>query len=571
MTEPDHIHTSWLHDIERAIAPNPSIWDAHKVITEFQADHPDAPADLISALRIALGYFYVEATDRTNRERPGPWGPAMEMSDGSQIPPPLAGIEPEILSIWQWVVLNATSLLLVARIGDLLWCRRVQPRPDRSARAAIRAYLDLHANLSDAEESIRRINEVTRALELSKELHDEPLGQEAEVALLDIAEHEVAIPDPGAGIVIRAIQPLASSCTQSLIGRRDALLERALTVLDRPSAFESAAQLRVKALDEGARDALNRRVIQRWLDEADGAADGLIGLAHRQHALELSKTLGLRDLEDGIRVRIQSMDPSSFAFERIPLTMQIDGLDKFIDACVRDSYMTTLMLMAGFGPPSGDPQQNRRQLEEMRKLSPIQAILPRALLGPANSTIWHGPPGTPERDRLDLASHEKMKILYCGRLFREALREATTRFGGPTEQDLTDAFTTGLIEPALARQLAHGCYLIATGRIDEGVHSVLPRIEASIRELVRRIGKPITNDPKGDTPGGVRTLGVLLKQLEGSLDEGWRRYLLNALCDPLGLNLRNRVLHGLFDNVSDDEAAILTHCTAFLATIRLAT
>jgi hypothetical protein len=66
----------------------------------------------------------------------------------------------------------------------------------------------------------------------------------------------------------------------------------------------------------------------------------------------------------------------------------------------------------------------------------------------------------------------------------------------------------------------------------------------------------------------VRTLGVLLDQLQGLLDEGWRRYLINALVDPLGVNLRNRALHGLIDSVSEPEAVIIMHVVAFLASLR---
>jgi hypothetical protein len=53
------------------------------------------------------------------------------------------------------------------------------------------------------------------------------------------------------------------------------------------------------------------------------------------------------------------------------------------------------------------------------------------------------------------------------------------------------------------------------------------------------------------------------------LDLSWIRYLLNALVEPTGLNLRNRISHGLLDEAGQTEAVILLHIANFLRGVTL--
>jgi Domain of unknown function (DUF4209) len=108
-----------------------------------------------------------------------------------------------------------------------------------------------------------------------------------------------------------------------------------------------------------------------------------------------------------------------------------------------------------------------------------------------------------------------------------------------------------------------------------GLVSVIPRAlrAASAERRAHRsrgCGLPIVREPIGQTPGGVKTLAPLLDQLVGVLEPDWCRYLTNALCDPLGLNLRNRALHGLIDEATKMDAVVALHIVGFLATLAAA-
>ena len=59
-------------------------------------------------------------------------------------------------------------------------------------------------------------------------------------------------------------------------------------------------------------------------------------------------------------------------------------------------------------------------------------------------------------------------------------------------------------------------------------------------------------------------MGELLGLLQGPLPESTRRYLKVLLSEVTGLNLRNRIGHGLDDEITQREAALLIQCACHL-------
>jgi hypothetical protein len=94
-------------------------------------------------------------------------------------------------------------------------------------------------------------------------------------------------------------------------------------------------------------------------------------------------------------------------------------------------------------------------------------------------------------------------------------------------------------------------------------------VEATIRTIARECGLAIFREPQGEKPGGAHALGDLLFALKERIDESWRRYLVNVLCEPIGMNLRNRIAHGLLAKADKGEAALLIHVACHLSLIRV--
>lgn len=59
-------------------------------------------------------------------------------------------------------------------------------------------------------------------------------------------------------------------------------------------------------------------------------------------------------------------------------------------------------------------------------------------------------------------------------------------------------------------------------------------------------------------------LGAILTGVRGRMDESWRRYLSSALADPLRVNLRNCIAHGLHGPVTRPDVAITVHIACHL-------
>jgi hypothetical protein len=70
---------------------------------------------------------------------------------------------------------------------------------------------------------------------------------------------------------------------------------------------------------------------------------------------------------------------------------------------------------------------------------------------------------------------------------------------------------------------------------------VVPRVEALLREIERDRGVSVVNVARGNTPGGVSQLGVLIAGMPAAgLDENWKRSFALLLTDgEHGLNRRN--------------------------------
>jgi len=84
----------------------------------------------------------------------------------------------------------------------------------------------------------------------------------------------------------------------------------------------------------------------------------------------------------------------------------------------------------------------------------------------------------------------------------------------------------------------------------KAIHVLVPQVERAIRRLAGLIGIPITG--RGRTKGTmqIRGLGELLHDdlFARLVDDNLRKYLLAFLADQRGINLRNRVAHGLLEH-----------------------
>ena len=220
--------------------------------------------------------------------------------------------------------------------------------------------------------------------------------------------------------------------------------------------------------------------------------------------------------------------------------------------------------------PSGDPAGHLRLAEELRTQHPFQFLVTRVVISEENIPLRFI--RSPEEHLLaQIRRQEVMAVrFFAAVILVPTLDALVARYGVPATGEVATTLEGGGIDHGTAGIVAEQIVLVLRREADDAAaHSLVPRIERVIRELARRAGVLIIREPLGDKPGGVRLLGAILADLEGVLPETWRRYFVCLLTDDLGINLRNRVAHGLVEQVERQDAALLVHAALSLSQFTL--
>lgn len=535
----------------------------HRVERCFREGLGDDEVEDARPIVFAFGYMLVASRREELRDRVGVFGAQFEI-EGRIFPKPLAEIDDDTLGLWEKYA-DATQghPLAASRLNDLLWVRRRGEQSIDRARAAFDGYL----SLAKRAETMDLVDCLQRAIEIAAEVGDEKrLGAAIDKAL-DVTRSEIGDTSesrPGIPLsLVRAIVDLKPAV------RPDGLLELLDEAGDRygadPYIAESVNQLRQKLSTPDEREELQRQQVERWREEGK-KGDALLRYSRLQQALGLARTHGFTEVAEEILLEMQSMEPADFDLK--PITAEVEMPRAEIDAYVRtfrdsESWQDALRRFGSERPPSGDTEENKKLTEELAAKYPIQRLFGAQIMGPHGS-LTAAANSEEEHDRVDLARHESMQIGMWAPIGVEILDVIHETFDVSDRESLTEFFTTELIDREVAARIADGVLRFFSGDNDGALHILMPQLEAAIRAASARAGVVVIKNPRGGTPGGVRALGGILADLKGRLDESWRRYLANALTDPLGINLRNQLSHGLHGPTSRNEVGIAIHVACHL-------
>ena len=498
--------------------------------------------------RAAFSYMLVERTQEEYRGRYGPLAPMIETAAGVY-PTPLDRLPLEAAGIWAEALGAIEAPLLQARYGDLLWCVRHGHAPHLYARAALAGYEVLTAG---DDELMTATHSTQRALEIALEVNDRE-----------------AVTRISAAAVARAVGLLAAGPERPGIALRLLEAAAALPERQRPTDLTEAVLLaeRVYAGDARLWDAVADLLASLT---ADGAArrDVRRRQVDIQHALELATLHHLTDLAAALRLRLQATLLEPIELQEVGGEVEVprDAREREIVAVVGDDTAVAALRRLAARCPSGDPAAHVRAAEQMREQHPIQFLVTRVILSEENIPLRIFT--TPDEH---LLAHTRQQEVMAVRVFAAvilvpAIDAIVARYGAPGQAELAAALGCDAIDADTAGILAEQVVAIMRGDADEAAaYLLVPRLERVIRELARRAGLLVIREPSGAHAGGVRSLGQILSDLEGVLPEGWRRYYACLLTDDLGINLRNRIAHGLIERVERQDAALLAHAAISLS------
>ena len=527
---------------------------------------PEGEENRYRGLVWAFGYHLIEPGNTEGRDREGsPFGAMFEF-DGKRLPPRLADVPEEDVTSWVEAFEAVDNPRLRSRVGDLLWERKQQPRPDEKARAACTALVDLAADPN--WEPMLSTDGLVRALELAKSLSDETLRETVVEAMVKTTADELQSEHNRPGIPFSLLGPLVDLPESARPADVEKLLAQAEAKYGAdPHHVETAVDLKVRIAAPEDIAELRRRQVQTWR-EAATKAEGLVRVAFLESALETARTHGLAEEAKQIRVELGSITEEELDLKKISGETKVDRklVEEFVASCVKfDKWEDSLTRFGIHGPPGGEPEQLDSEVVKQMADSPIQFLVTKMVIDPDSGAAIFRATDEPTHRKAATAQQRVFAARIWSVFAAEVLHRFEDTYGRPDRQHLTKFFTAAFIDEAIAERVARAFELWWDGQSDEAAHILAPRIEAIIRELARQMGLPVIREPIADKPGGVRSLGDLLHALEGRLPTaGWHAYLFNLLSDPLGLNLRNVIGHGMRADIANEDAALLLHAACFL-------
>ena len=550
-----------------AAAQGASDWGEIATALEARKLEKDDP---LRKLAYAFHYVYVSESSHESRERYGPYGPHVEWTDGTVYPPPVSTLGDDTLVLYDAILRSVTHPLMCSRLADLLWVRKWSGRPDLYARQAIHAYMEL----APAEKlEFKNVQALQRALALAREINEAATEEQIISATLVSISQELAQTDLRPGISLTLMEGLMRLPKARIPDEIDQLMELALRVYrDNPWIVETVYELKVQRLAPEQQKDLRRAQVNIWVENAEnGTTKGIARLGDLQHALELARNYGLDELTEQIRHKIQSIPDEELDLQTISakVAMPADEVERFLNTFVDEKgWRESLIRFGAYGPPSGQYAKNVEIVERLAQEHPLQFLV-AGFVYQENNVLIRAGKDEDENKKIAVSQQESIGIGVFGRFAPEIVRRIVNRHGLPSVDQLTEFFTSALIPKDIAENVALAVDWYNKGEYDVSAHLLVPRLEAVFRRMARRIGIVIIREPIGVKLGGVVPLGSLLSQMTDRMDESWRRYFYNALADPIGMNLRNRISHGLLAEATREDACVLLHIACHLSLMEI--
>lgn len=534
--------------------------EAEMALREGPAE--DLDIEQIGAFRIAFGYMLHLRSESDPENDEGPFGSMWSGLDDAgnhvQFPPPLSEVPAESIALWRAAYGSSEAPILRARLGDLLFVRKDGDRPDIYARGAIDGIIEI-AGRSEPHR-VERAQFLARALELALLINDRERLPRVVSAMAQLVEEELADPS-GPGAPLRVLRPLSALDAEDRPESMLDLVERVSAEYgEDPYIADAIAEIRSDLAEVEQREPIQRAQVEKWIAAAE-EGDTMLRVNRLERALELAGKFGFRDLVDSIRVELGRIRPEDLELGRISSDISIgdEELEEFLNH-FRDAgdLGGALARLAAEPPPHGSQEKLEQRLDEIMREAPIQFLITRSLIGPDNATAIFRGVDEESRRRMALAEQQSFGERMWGLYAAQALLDMEKTFGRPSHEALTEMFSGGFTGGGVAERFARSLELFWDGQFDEAGHIVVPRIERVFRDLARAIGVPVVREQRGPKPGGVVTLGILMAEIKPAFrNEALHSYYRSVLVDPLGLNLRNKICHGLIDAVGPYDVALL--------------
>jgi hypothetical protein len=544
--------------------------DEHQASTRIRALIGDPAGERYSALVRALDYLRTKRPDET-LAADRVYAPMLEFKDGGRYPEKPSEASDATISAWfEAFNMFSDSDLLRARLGDLLWLRKAGSAPHECARSAHRVLRQLAKN--SLRHALSRAEDLVRALDIAGELGDRSLVSDTVPEAVAAAQASLSSSDWQPGVSMTLLTRLV----RLPVGDRPAELEALLLQATQrhqsdPFVLQAIIELRLELA--GANNADRRAVVlqalQVW-ERAARDAEGLVAQTHLRRALEIARREGLADEAERLVLLIQSADLKDLDLERVSGTVELPAgqIEAYIEAFVAgDDRQIWLGRLTGHCPVRSDRDTLAQEIRSMIAEYPLQFLFSRTVVN-AEGLPLKEISGEEEQLEHAIRENDTRGIGIWGIFIVEILDRLVDK--QLASRDLIQFLSAGPLSDAQRGAIGRAYEHYVAGSYEEALLVCVPRIEAVLREVAKKLDVVVYREPgAGVQVGGYKALGELLRSLKGKIYEPHRRYLELLLSDPLGPNLRNLVMHGLMLDVSKTDTALVLHAALILGTWRV--
>lgn len=477
--------------------------------------------------------------------------------------PDAAEIDAEIISHWQTRAGTITHPTLKARYADLVWefaKRTSAGRPEiRFARMAIDSYLDaIERGITESERQVWRF--VDRALGLALSASDDPRAARAKSVLFTFYRHQLKL---GGRFMWWKLDEIAwdqKALALSPAERQEIFdgLEATLAYYadpDPPEQFDPWAALAAADRLVLHRQQLNQPDEARRAMKTAGSvfetvaakAGALVAGAWLEQVLRRYQDLGLNDdaarVEGVIKAR---SDEAGAAMRRLEVTLPIapEEIDRLLDELTAGTADETLARIALNFLTKEDA--TRDMVVENATHAPLVARIPINIAGPygfTGATI-----GSVENDLPGRVLHQAADLLtFNAPLLAAALDRAKDRHGLEAGDFLGFIVRSPIVDGSQHPLLQEGIEAWLEGDNVKAIHVLVPQVEAALRTMLRAMGIPVMRPDRHSGGFEVIGMGRILHawKTQERVNQDAQLHFRVLYCDPRGLNLRNRLAHGV--------------------------
>jgi hypothetical protein len=347
---------------------------------------------------------------------------------------------------------------------------------------------------------------------------------------------------------------------------------------NRASRGGEAAEIALGLAAEASKDQTRQRGLRagqlRIRTEQAASAQGLERVVALQRAIGFADTYGFGAEAKELLAELQNLPCGDLGFEAFETSVDVPSaaveaeVERIVGSAAADP-LDALRRLGGYGPPGGSNDEIDAEIAKQNAEHPLLDIFGHRSFGRASSAPTYLANEAEGKKLLARGRHREISAdLYGGDLIAPMLDAVLERHGRPTRKHLAGYFGKGPIGPERGERVARAVEQFWDGEYDESAHTVVPRLEAALREVARQEGIGIVRPAGEGRFGGVVSLNTVMAELRELFGVStWLGYLEALLCDPLALNLRNDIAHGLVIGVGRTRAALLLHAACRLALV----